>query len=214
MTVDATEVSRPVRKRNRRGEGSLLREEILVAATSILERTGSEEAVTLRGIARKVGIAAPSIAPHFADRTDIIDAVVAKELAVLIEQIRVAAASEADPRKRLLAMAKAYLSFGRARPGRYRLLVGRRYVQDWQDEGRPMVETDPLLKEAVDLVTTAIEACIYSGQSGSVDAALDTSVLWFALHGLVTVPEAITSLDWPDDDRLLAACVTSAARLK
>ncbi len=213
MTVNATEVSRPVRKRNRRGEGSLLREEILVAATSILERTGSEEAVTLRGIARKVGIAAPSIAPHFADRTHIIDAVVAKELAVLIEQIRESAASEADPRKRLFAMGKAYVSFGRARPGRYRLLVGRRYVQDWQDEGRPMVETAPLLKEAIALVSDAIGACIESGQSASVDAALDTSVLWFALHGLITVPEAITSLDWPDEDRLLAACVTSAARL-
>ena len=214
MTVNATEDSRPLRKRNRRGEGSLLREEILVAATAILERTGSEEAVTLRGIAREVGIAAPSIAPHFAQRTDIIDAVVAKELAIFIEQIREASATETDPREKLFAMCKAYLSYGRTRPGRYRLMVGRRFVEDWQTEERPMVETAPLLKEAIALVTDAIEACIKSGQSVSVDAELDTSVLWFAMHGLVTVPEAITSLDWPDEDRLLAACVTSAARLK
>lgn len=52
---------RPARQRNRRGEGAHLRDEIIAGASAILERTGSEENLTLRAVAREVGIAAPSI---------------------------------------------------------------------------------------------------------------------------------------------------------
>ena len=65
-----------VRERNRRGEGAKLRTDILAAATELLERTGSEEAVTLRAVARQVGISAPSIYSHFPEREAIVDAIV------------------------------------------------------------------------------------------------------------------------------------------
>ena len=65
-----------VRERNRRGEGGRLRDDILAGATALLERTGSEEAVTLRAVAREVGISAPSIYSHFPDREAIVDAIV------------------------------------------------------------------------------------------------------------------------------------------
>ena len=64
------------RRRNRRGEGGKLRADILAGATELLERTGSEEAVTLRAVARQIGISAPSIYPHFPDRDAIVDAIV------------------------------------------------------------------------------------------------------------------------------------------
>ena len=64
------------RDRNRRGEGGRLREEILQAATDLLERGGNAEAVTLRAIAREVGISAPSIYGHFEDREAIVSAVI------------------------------------------------------------------------------------------------------------------------------------------
>lgn len=57
-----------VRERNRRGQGTRLRAEILAGATQLLEDSGSEEAVTLRAIARQIGISAPSIYSHFPDR--------------------------------------------------------------------------------------------------------------------------------------------------
>ena len=205
--------SRPPRPRNRRGEGSLLREDILAAATAILERTGSEEAVTLRGIAREVGIAAPSIAPHFSDRTAIIDAVVARELTALLDMLRQAAASESDPVKRLLALCRTYASYGQSRPGRYGVLVGRHFVDDWQAQGRVMAETGPLMTAAIAMATEGIQACIDSGASASTDAVADTAVLWFSLHGLITVPQAITSVDWPDHEWLFLTCVTRSAQL-
>jgi AcrR family transcriptional regulator len=42
------------------------------------EITGSEAAVTLRGVAREIGISAPSIYPHFADREEILGAVLTR----------------------------------------------------------------------------------------------------------------------------------------
>ena len=65
-----------LRERNRRGEGGRLRADILAGATELLERSGSEEAVTLRAVARQVGISAPSIYTHFADREAIVEAIV------------------------------------------------------------------------------------------------------------------------------------------
>lgn len=94
----------------------MLREDIIAAAAKILERTGSEDAVTLRAVAREVGIAAPSIDAHFAHRTEIIDAVVAKEAALLHQLLQGAAQSAEDPTGRLLAMCRTYVDYGRSRP--------------------------------------------------------------------------------------------------
>ena len=55
------------RRRNRRGEGERLREEIITAASQMIGETGDDTALTLRGVARRVGIAAPSIYRHFTD---------------------------------------------------------------------------------------------------------------------------------------------------
>jgi AcrR family transcriptional regulator len=73
----ATERTAARRRRNARGQGARLTEDIVTGALALIERTGSAEAVTLRAVAREVGIAAPSIYPHFADREAIVTAVVA-----------------------------------------------------------------------------------------------------------------------------------------
>ena len=49
------------RSRARRGEGDLLREEILLAATRLLIETGNEDAMSIRAIADAVGVSPPSI---------------------------------------------------------------------------------------------------------------------------------------------------------
>lgn len=214
MTANEQSVpARTPRKRNPRGQGERLKDEILAAATILLERTGTEQVLTLRAIAREVGVAAPSVARHFADRLEIIDAVAAKETAVIHEALVAAADSSEDPVERLFAICRAYVDYGRANPARYRVIVGRHFVEEWETEHRPMKRTAPLLAANLAIAVEIVQACIDSGASTGKDAYFDTAVLWFALHGLVTVPAAITSIDWPDFDRLLVACVTRAARL-
>lgn len=201
------------RRRNRRGEGFRLRDDIIAAATAVLEDAGAEDAVTMRAIARRIGVAAPSVARHFPDRTAIIDAVVAEQLAVFHEQLLAAADAADEPVERLFALCHAYTGYARAHPARYRILVGRRFVEDWDTEDQVMEQTAPLMAAAIALVTDTIQACIDTGASDSTDAHLDTTILWFALHGLITIPQAITSLPWPDFDDLLATCITKTVGL-
>ncbi|RDG39206.1 TetR/AcrR family transcriptional regulator, partial [Streptomyces corynorhini] len=78
----ASEPRRAPRSRNRRGEGGHLRADILAAATDLLDH-GDERAVTLRAVARRAGIAAPSIYPHFPGRSAIMLAVVGEAFAEL-----------------------------------------------------------------------------------------------------------------------------------
>ena len=118
-----------VRERNRRGEGSKLRADILAAATALLERTGSEEAVTLRAVAREVGISAPSIYSHFPDREAIVAAIVDGAFgdfnAAIESASDAATAAGAGPLGRLRAGCAAYLRFAAERPNRYKLLFER-----------------------------------------------------------------------------------------
>ena len=94
--------SAAVRKRHRnpRGQGARLTEDIVSGALALIERTGSAEAVTLRAVAREVGIAAPSIYAHFPTGTRSLAAVVVRifdELTEAIEQGLKSADQEFEP---------------------------------------------------------------------------------------------------------------------
>ncbi len=148
------------------------------------------------------------------DRAAVIDAVIAEQLAVLHHQLDAAAgAAGNDPVRRLHAICCAYTSYARTHPTRYRVLVGRRFADDWQTQNRAMDHTAPLMAATVELVTTTIQNCIDIGACTSTDAWTTTAILWFTLHGLVTVPQAITSLDWPPFDQLLTDCITRTVGL-
>ena len=114
------------RHRNPRGQGARLTQDIVAGALALIERTGSAEAVTLRAVAREVGIAAPSIYAHFPDRDAVLMAVVARifdELTAAIEQGKQAAGQ--DPACRLAAGCEAYVAFGLEHPARYGVLFSR-----------------------------------------------------------------------------------------
>src|SRR5689334_2987626 len=111
------------RKRNRRGEGGKLREEIIAAAVALLDEGGDERAVTLRSVARKAGIAAPSIYAHFADQPSIMLAVVQQEMDRLAVTLR-EANKGSDARERLFSVCHAYLDLAQEHPQRYRIMFG------------------------------------------------------------------------------------------
>src|SRR5580704_3399840 len=119
-----------LRERNRRGEGGKLRDEILAGATQLLEQTGSEEAVTLRAVARQVGISAPSIYAHFADREAIVDAIVDAAFVDFNAAINEAFQAAAGPLARLREGCAAYLRFAADRPNRYKILFERQVLVD------------------------------------------------------------------------------------
>lgn len=205
---------RPPRRRNARGQGHLLRGDIIAGATAILERTGSEEAITLRAIAREIGITAPSIANHFADRAAIIDAVVADQLTDLSSVLVAAAREVSDPVDALLGAWRAYVEFGRAHPTRYRIIFERRFLSLWDEDERPMVETLPLFTGTVEMMIGLLQTCVDTGRSRSADSVADSVAIWYFVHGMVVLPTTITSFPWPDHGTHLVSGITSLAHLQ
>jgi AcrR family transcriptional regulator len=203
-----------VRERNRRGEGARLRDDILAGATELLERAdGSEEAVTLRAVARQVGISAPSIYAHFADREAIVDAIVNGAFGDFNGAIKAAsdAAAQAGggPRARLRAGCAAYLEFAAARPSRYKLLFERQDLIGVGSEANRLIRI-----ESFDLLVANVQACVEAGISASDDPARDATAIWAALHGFATLRSFRPQFPWPDTDTMLDRIVHGLAQIR
>jgi AcrR family transcriptional regulator len=203
----------PARRRNRRGEGARLRDEIVTAAAALLEETGSEDAVTLRAVARRVGISAPAIYAHFADREAILQAVVAEAFAELAAATGEAAAGRADPLERLRAVCAAYLAFAEERPHRYRVLFARHRREGTVAMTEPKAAEELLGAEAFAALVDAVGACVEAGCSRSADPVHDATALWVGLHGYATLRASVPAFPWPAPQALLATLVDRLARV-
>ncbi len=198
----------PERVKNRRGEGGRLREDILRAAAELLDETGQEQSVTLRAVARKVGIAAPSIYGHFASREAVLLAVVQQAFAELTAQLQTAgAAAGPDPVDRLRAVGAAYLEFAQQRPQRYRVMFGGVWdVTDAvQADAVSPDEAAALGQDALAVIVDALLLCVRAGRSASTDPSGDAVALWVALHGLAHQRAVVPQFPWPGGtaDRLV-----------
>jgi AcrR family transcriptional regulator len=209
-----------VRTPNRRGEGARLRAEIIAAARRLLECSGNEDALTLRAVAREAGIAAPSIYGHFADREQILDAVVGEVFDELDLAVRSVAEAERDPARRLLAVCRAYLDFADRQPAGYRVLFERsrgaatgevpRQMSDLAGAGAFGVLVDSVVAARVE-----DDAARQTPRDAAPrpEAFADATALWVALHGYATLRASVPVFPWPEELlSLLVERLTGAAR--
>jgi AcrR family transcriptional regulator len=200
------------RTRNRRGEGARLREEIVGAASALLDETGDERALTLRSIARRAGIAAPSIYRQFPDQPAIMLAVVRGAFAELNEALVAAVTAAGDaPRDRLLAVCHAYLEFARSRPQRYRTMFGGIWIPTPNGSTLTSADLTTLGQASLQLLAGVLAECAAAGVSASVDPDGDAVALWLGLHGLAHQRSVSHRLPGPPD--LEHRMITVLARL-
>jgi AcrR family transcriptional regulator len=128
--------------------------EIAAAARAVLDEEGPE-ALTMRRVADRLGIQAPSIYKHLAGKEALEAAVISEGFAESAEAFEEAVAGSADP---LGALAAAYRAFALDRPHLYRLMTERPLRRDLLEPGveeraaRPLVEAaggDEALARAV-----------------------------------------------------------------
>jgi AcrR family transcriptional regulator len=206
--VSAKETAVAGRARNPRGEGARLRDEIIAAAVELLDETGDERALTLRSIARKAGIAAPSIYRHFPDQPAIMLAVVRNAFKELELALRTAVADAAEtPRDRLLAACHAYLNFAQSRPQRYRTMFGGLWTPTPGESSISVEDLTTLGDESLTLLADTLAGCVAAGDSTSTDPPGDTVALWLGLHGLAHQRAVTHRLPGPPDidDRIITA---------
>jgi AcrR family transcriptional regulator len=75
------------RTRAARGEGDRLREGLLDAAEHLLNESGDEHAVTIRGVVERAGVAPPSLNRHFDGKEELIRQAVARRFGALAQAI-------------------------------------------------------------------------------------------------------------------------------
>ncbi|SDN16171.1 TetR/AcrR family transcriptional regulator [Actinacidiphila guanduensis] len=214
MTVTRTPPSGD-RPRNKRGEGSKLRGDILDAATRLLV-AGGPEAITLRAVARDVGIATTSIYSHFADREEILDAIADQAFTEMAEATGRAMTAEQDPVGALVAGCRAYLRFATDSPQLYTLLfttaLGPSQKSGLRTPKPSQWESESGARLFHNLVD-GIQACVDTGFSDSSDAFTSALMVWSALHGYAGLRANLLSVPWPDEEKTLAQLVADLAHL-
>lgn len=205
------------RRRNPRGLGQALRGEILAAAREILLDEGYDTAITLRGIARRVGIAAQSIYPHFEGPDEIVQAVTVDTFGELGRAIATATDKIDDPRERLIAGCRAYIRFGVDNVNLYGLLFRRNRLLRGEeahpdDSGEPDRRSPDAGPFAY--LIDGVRRCIANGSSRADSDVLTATQLWVAMHGLVLLRGNDYQFPWPDLDELDTGLITSIAQLR
>ncbi|WP_250286223.1 MULTISPECIES: TetR/AcrR family transcriptional regulator [unclassified Frankia] len=190
------------RTRARRGEGGRLAEEILFAAEALLVETGDEQAVTVRAVARRVGVTTPSVYLHYADKAALLDAVCLKIWGDLDERLTAATVGVADPLDALRRGGMAYVRFGLDHPVQYRLLMMGRPLA--RDEGCAAGAAGPAgapasttaaraaLRQMIRAVQDCVDAGVFHGETRPLALSL-----WAAVHGCVSLLLSKPELDWP-----------------
>lgn len=157
-----------------------LRRAMLDSALDLLTEQG-EAALSLREIARSAGVSHAAPYRHFPDRDALLAALNDEGFAALLRELEAAAESlsAAAPRKRLLAVAEAYVGFALTQPARYRLMFG----------GPRRVSGDPVNVPGAtfDYVAGLVSACQARGQLRRGDPARLTTMVWSMLHGIASL---------------------------
>lgn len=188
------------------------------AATGLLVSAGSPEAVTLRAVAREIGIATTSIYSHFPDRAAILQAVADRAFTAMTAASLRAGEGVTDPVARLVGGCRAYVDFAREHPQLYALMFTTAAAPGAPRGSREREPGDGLPDDAPSQtgftgLARAIAACIDAGVSASTDAVADAVAVWMGLHGFATLRASMT-FQWPEEEALLQHLVLSLARIR
>jgi AcrR family transcriptional regulator len=155
-----------------------LRDALIKAALREAERGGTE-AISIKALAKQLGVSQPAPYRHFADREALLEAVTAQAFRQLSAILR-AAMAKPSKQSKLSRLAQATLDFGLHRSGIYRLMFASRTVS-CAPKGSELREAT---HETFALVVEALEA-------PAVGYLRERHALkiWAALHGVVMLAE-------------------------
>ena len=169
----------------------------------LLAETGDETAVSVRAVARRVGVSAPSIYLHFADKQALLDAVCEEVFEALHLRLRAAGEAADDPFEGLRAQGNAYVHFALENPEHYRLVMMMKHVPG--DMSADQLIARGAFGYLVESVGRCVQEGVYAGDP--VELALG---LWAAAHGVAALLVAKPYFPWPDLDAFIDRTICMA----
>jgi peroxiredoxin/AcrR family transcriptional regulator len=149
-------------------------------------------------VAREAGVAAPSVYLQFANKDELLLAVVVEHFAAFQRVIEDAIAPISDPAAGLYAGCLAYCRFGQEHPGSYRIIF-ELPLPRWSD--LPTGELPGMSAFAV--LVAGVAECIAAGVARPGDPERIATDIWMALHGMVSLRRHLTGFPWPDIEEQL-----------
>ena len=173
------------RQRNVRGQGALLRDDILAAAIRVVDSSETLNEVSLRSIAREAGISTMALYAHFENRDDLLAAVAELSWGQVSADIGEQVQAGKTPRERLLLGCRAYVAFAQRFPLRYVLMV-------------KVDEITPAARQALSVVTRGLLACggLDPDSTPTAEAHRTAAALSAALHGVAMLHRTDTPHLW------------------
>jgi AcrR family transcriptional regulator len=183
-----------------------LRQALLDGARALIGEMGVE-ALTLRAVARRVGVTTAAPYHHFADKAALVHALARESLEELDRVFQAALAGIDEPQEQLRALGVAYLLYAVEHPADFRLMFR-------PELGAPLDFKDPASAPVFRILIDVVSAC--RAAAGVTDKERDTAAIaaWSLVHGL-----AALLVDGPlfplaaNRDALRALCIAITDRL-
>ena len=206
------DASRQPRVRNARGQGQHLRDELLDSATRLLMILGTEEALSVRAVAKGAGVSANAVYLHFETKKDLLLTVLQRLFAALADARDVAGqeaiAAGGGLWEVLVARSFSYVDWGITNPGPYRVLYDGQAINRLTDP-REGAFGQSMLDQTEHLVAELTQAGFVEPEGGPQRASL---LLWTALHGIVSLRINKATIDWPDPHQLADQMIVAIMR--
>lgn len=170
-----------------------LREACLQEALAIIETTGIES-LSLREVARRLGVSHQAPYKHFPSRDHILAEIVSRAFTAFAHYLDERAGS-ADPHTDLESMGRAYLSYAQAHPLQYRLMFGTPLPDPAQH---------PAMMQNAQHAFALLRDCIGRLQPATRpphEIERDALFVWATMHGIASILQthALETLALSDD---------------
>ncbi|MDL0431774.1 TetR/AcrR family transcriptional regulator [Marinobacter sp. TBZ242] len=140
-------------------------------------REHGDAAISLRALAKQIGVSAPALYRHFVDRESLLAELAVSGFETLQE--RLLAVDQSSPRRALIDIGLVYVSFAQDEPYLYRLMFGGRVLPKG-DHPR----LDQAGKGAFQVLEDTIARAQKVGYVKPVPLPLMTAAAWSLVHGL------------------------------
>lgn len=145
-------------------------------ALAVLRLEG-DGAISLRAIAKQIGVSAPALYRHYADRESLLAELAISGFAALRQQLL--SVDQHAPRAALIGIGLAYVAFAQSEPNLYRLMFGGRVLPKG---AHPRLDQAGL--GAFNILQDTIAQGQRAGYLKPAPLALMTATAWSLVHGL------------------------------
>jgi AcrR family transcriptional regulator len=154
--------------------------------------------VSVRAVAKAVGVTPPSIYLHFRDKDELIFSICERHFSRLDAFIEKEGAKSEDPVESLILRGKAYIRFGIENPEQYRILFMSKGSRSEGNMGPEELRRSASFDHLVQAVQRCLDAGVFSGEP-----LLISMGLWSVVHGITSILISHPHFPWPDNEKLI-----------